>query len=132
MDGIDVDESPLEVFQRMVQWKEHACRGCLAQYGIKADLATRPLRYLSGGQQARFKLALTFAQNPEFLIMDEPTNHVDPPTWEAIVEAIRQYQGTILVVTHDLYFMDAITDKRWIIKDRLIQTEYGPFAQILE
>ncbi|MFH1049239.1 MAG: ABC-F family ATP-binding cassette domain-containing protein [Patescibacteria group bacterium] len=127
--GIGATKSALEIFQTTVKWKEHPSRSYLAKYGIKTELVTRPLQVLSGGQQARFKLALIFAQNPEFLILDEPTNHVDPPTWEAIVEAINGYSGTVLAITHDRFFMDAITEKRWVIRDHKIQVELGPFSK---
>ena len=95
--GVDSSKSALDVFgsSSINQWSENRCHLCLARYGINADLVKRPLKVLSGGQQARFKLALTFAQQPEFLILDEPTNHVDPPTWEAIVEAIQGYTGPV-------------------------------------
>ncbi len=132
LEGIDKERSVLEIFQAAVKWKEHSCRAYLAKYGIKADFVTRPLKVLSGGQQARFKLALIFAQDPEFLILDEPTNHVDPPTWEAIVEAINRYSGTVLAITHDRFFIDAITDKHWVIRDRKIQVELGTFSNSVE
>lgn len=123
LEGIDPQKSALEVFQSALEWSENASRSYLVRYGIKADLVTRPLRLLSGGQQARFKLALVFAHDPEFLILDEPTNHVDPPTWEAIVEAIQGYTGTVLAITHDRFFMDAIAEKRWVLQDGKIHVE---------
>ena len=130
--GIDAEKSAVEVFQSILEWPEHRCRAALAKYGIKATSATYPLRALSGGQQARFKLALTFAQGPEFLILDEPTNHVDPPTWEAIVDAIQEYSGTVLVVTHDRLFIDAIAEKLWVIKDKKVEVELGNLSDYLD
>ena len=131
LDGIDSSKSALDVFEDVLMWPENRCRACLAQYGINADLVKRTLKVLSGGQQARFKLALTFAQNPEFLILDEPTNHVDPPTWEAIVEAIKGYTGTVLAVTHDREFIDAIAEKLWMLRDGKIYTEEGNLSSYL-
>ena len=132
LEGIDRKLSALEVFGNVLKWPEHRCRANLARYGLAADLVTRPLEILSGGQQARFKLALIFAQEPEFLILDEPTNHVDPPTWEAIVEAVKGYSGTVLAVTHDREFIDAIAEKLWVIKDRKIWVELGNLSDYLE
>jgi len=129
--GIDAEKSAIEVFQSVMEWPEHRCRAALAKYGIKVDSAIHPLRTLSGGQQARFKLALTFNQNPEFLILDEPTNHVDPSTWEAIVEAVRGYSGTVLTVTHDRLFIDAIAEKLWVIENRKIGVELGNLSDYL-
>ncbi len=129
--GLDSERSALDVFQNTLNWPENRCRACLAQYGIKAPLVKQALRVLSGGQQARFKLALTFAQEPEFLILDEPTNHVDPPTWEAIVEAIQKYSGTVLAITHDSEFIDSVAEKLWVLKDLRINIEYGSLSDYL-
>lgn len=130
--GIDCEESALEVFTSVLRWPETRARACLAKYGIKERSVTRPLGILSGGQQARFKLALTFAQDPEFLILDEPTNHVDPPTWEAIVEAIKSYSGTVLAVTHDRALIDAIAEKMWVVQGGKISVEPGNLSDYLE
>ena len=132
LEGIDAEKSAMEVFQFFLGWPEHRCRAALAKYGIKGDSAIHSLRMLSGGQQARFKLALIFTQNPEFLILDEPTNHVDPPTWEAIVEAIQEYSGTVLAVTHDRFFVDAIAQKLWILEHRKIIVELGNLSDYLD
>ncbi len=129
--GIDASKSAFDVFQETLAWPEARCRSYLAKYSIRADSALRPLRDLSGGQQARFKLALTFAQDPEFLILDEPTNHVDPATWDAIVEAVDGYSGTVLAVTHDRSFIDAIAKKLWIIESGTIKIELGNLSDYL-
>lgn len=130
--GIDASRSAFDVFQATLSLPEARCRAYLAKYSIRADSALRPLRDLSGGQQARFKLALTFAQDPEFLILDEPTNHVDPATWDAIVEAVDGYSGTVLAVTHDRSFIDAIAQKLWIIESGTIKVELGNLSDYLE
>ncbi len=130
--GVDRSISALEQFQKILKWPETRSRAILARYGINVDLVTRPLEVLSGGQQARFKLALIFAQEPEFLILDEPTNHVDPLTWEAIVQAVKEYSGTVLAVTHDREFIDAIAEKLWVIRDRKVFVELGNLSDYLE
>lgn len=130
--GINPERSALEVITSVLHWPDHRCRACLAKYGIKSDSALKPLNKLSGGQRARFKLALIFAQDPEFLILDEPTNHVDPSTWEAIVESIKDYSGTVLAVTHDRLFIDAIAEKLWVIGDGSIKLVLGNLSDFLE
>jgi macrolide transport system ATP-binding/permease protein len=132
LEGIDSSKTALEVFEATLKWPESRCRACLARYGINVDLINRALKVLSGGQQARFKLALTFAQEPEFLILDEPTNHVDNPTWEAIVESIQGYSGTVLAITHDREFIDAIAKKLWILEDCKIRVELGNLSDYLD
>src|SRR3989344_4196864 len=130
--GIDHTKPVLEVFETTLGWPEGRCRSYLAKYGIGSELVSQPVQIISGGQQARFKLALIFAQEPEFLILDEPTNHVDPPTWEAIVEAVKGYSGTVLAVTHDREFIDAITERLWVIRDRKVFVEQGNLSEYLE
>lgn len=132
LSGLDITKTALEVFQTVLSWPETRCRSYLAKYGIRTESVVRPLSELSGGQQARFKLALVFAQEPEFLILDEPTNHVDPSTWEAIVDAIRDYTGTVLAVTHDRLFIDAIAEKLWVINGGRVSVELGNLTDYLE
>jgi len=131
LEGLNPEHSALDVFESVLRWPETKSRACLARYGITSEQVLKPLKSLSGGQQARFKLALTFAQEPEFLILDEPTNHVDPSTWEAIVEAIKAYPGTVLAITHDREFIDEIAQKLWILKDNKIFVEYGNLSEYL-
>ncbi len=128
LEGINEDDSALKVFQEKVRWSEQKSRAYLARYGITTSLVKKPLKKISGGQQARFKLALMFSQDPEFLILDEPTNHVDPSTWDAITAAIKDYSGTVLAVTHDRMFIDAIAEKMWVIDEKKIFIELGNFS----
>ncbi|MFA6253715.1 MAG: ABC-F family ATP-binding cassette domain-containing protein [Candidatus Paceibacterota bacterium] len=132
LEGINGKLSALEVLRAQLNLPEHRCRALLVGYGIKSDSVSKPLEVLSGGQRARFKLALTFAQEPEFLILDEPTNHVDPPTWEAIVEAIKGYRGTVLAITHDRSFIDEIAEKLWVIESNKVRVFPGNLSEFLE
>lgn len=129
--GIDASMSAFGVMHDSLGWDETRSRGLLKKHGLSEAVMGRPLMQLSGGQQARFKLALTFAQAPEFLILDEPTNHVDPPTWEAIVEALKEFDGTVLAITHDRAFIDAIAQKLWILEDGKIREFLGNVSQYL-
>ncbi len=128
---IDPNKSALNVFQEQFTWEETKSRAQLARYGIRAESVLRPLKDLSGGQQARFKLALTFARQPELLILDEPTNHVDPSTWDAIVEAIKGFHGTVIAVTHDRAFIDAIAQKLWVLEEGKLKVELGTLPEYL-
>jgi ATP-binding cassette subfamily F protein 3 len=132
LEGLDQKETVLSVFGNILNWREGRCRACLSKYGIEGDLVHKQIGVLSGGQQARFKLAVVFSQDPEFLILDEPTNHIDPPTWEVVVNAIKEYSGTVLVVTHDRDFIDSIADKLWVLRNGKIKVEYGNLTDYLE
>ncbi len=131
LEGIDSSQTPIQVMMDTLEWDEVRARSMLTRYGIPRAVMERPLSQLSGGQQARFKLALTFAQNPEFLILDEPTNHVDPPTWEAIVSAIQGFEGTVLAITHDRALIDAIADKLWVLEGKRIRVHLGTLSDYL-
>lgn len=131
LEGLDTDQTALATLREQLEWDEVRARAALRRYGLPLAAMDKPLSLLSGGQQARFKLALTFALAPEFLILDEPTNHVDPPTWEAIVEAIQSYEGTVLAITHDRAFIDAIADKLWILEDYKIKVHLGTLTEYL-
>jgi macrolide transport system ATP-binding/permease protein len=132
LEGINRELSALEVLRAELGLTEPRARALLSNYGLKSDSVGKPLGILSGGQRARFKLALTFTQEPEFLILDEPTNHVDPPTWEAIVETIKAYSGTVLAITHDRSFIDEIANKLWVVKDNRIRVFQGTLSEYLE
>lgn len=125
LEGISPNESVLDLFRREATIPETDWRTLLVNYGITRDLVNFPVRLLSGGQQARMKLALIISQRPELIIMDEPTNHVDPLTWDAIVEAVQNFPGTVLTISHDRAFVDAVATSLWIIKDKKIHTQFA-------
>ncbi|MBI4718584.1 MAG: ATP-binding cassette domain-containing protein [Planctomycetes bacterium] len=71
---------------------------------------------LSGGEQARVRLATLILQQPELLILDEPTNHLDIPSREVLEEALQEFSGTIIVVSHDRYFLDQVVDRLLVMR----------------
>jgi len=86
-------------------------RTILARFLIRGEDAERPISSLSGGERARVALALLIAEKRNLLIMDEPTNYLDIPAKHAVESALGEYPGTLLIVTHDRYFMDAVCNK---------------------
>ena len=91
------------------------------------DLDKR-VRELSGGERNRLQLARLMSMKPNFLILDEPTNHLDIPTREAVEEALDEYQGTILVVSHDRYFLDKVVNRVVEVQDRALVSHDGNFT----
>ena len=87
---------------------------------------------LSGGERNHLQLASLMKLKPNFLILDEPTNHMDIPAWEAIEEALYEYEGTILVVSHDRYFLDNIVG--WVVElyNRDLVSFEGNFSEYWE
>jgi len=83
---------------------------------------------LSGGERNRLQLAKLMVQRPNFLILDEPTNHLDIPTCEAVEDALEEYDGTLLVVSHDRYFLDKVVQRVIEVKDHKLVTFPGNFS----
>jgi len=91
---------------------EQAARGTLAKLGLKGNIVTEtPLAALSGGQRVRVALAEVFFSSPHLLVLDEVTTHLDADTIDALVEAIKYWEGALLVVTHDRHFMRCVVDR---------------------
>lgn len=105
-------------------------RNILATFGIQGDLALKPLRTLSGGERNRTMLALLAAMESNFLILDEPTNHLDLWSREALESAIRGFDGTVLLVTHDRYLVNAVADHILVMREgetSIVQGNYEDY-----
>jgi ATP-binding cassette subfamily F protein 3 len=86
-------------------------RSILAQAGLGAEDMEKKVRSLSGGERAKLALAVFECENGNFLILDEPTNHLDLPARESLESALKEFDGTVLFVSHDRYFIQALADK---------------------
>ena len=110
------DESPLWHLRRMApQAREQDLRNYLGSFNFPADMATDPVGNFSGGEKARLALALIVWQRPNLLLLDEPTNHLDLDTREALTVALAQFEGTLVLVSHDRHLLRATTDKLLIV-----------------
>lgn len=88
---------------------------------------------LSNGQQLRFRFLFLFVLNPDFIILDEPTNNLDPVTWELLVKLVNDFQGTVLIVSHDRSFVERITDKRvLVLKNKAIKETWADLEEVLK
>ena len=103
--------------------------GVLRQFLFGHDDLTKRVGDLSGGERNRLQLARLITQQPDFLILDEPTNHLDIPACEAIEEALSEFKGTILVVSHDRYFLDKIADRVIEVRDGQFVSHTGNFSE---
>jgi ATP-binding cassette subfamily F protein 3 len=92
-------------------------RGQLARFGLDADRAETPIGNLSGGEKARLLLALSTRDAPQLLILDEPTNHLDIDAREALVRALGDYEGAVLLITHDPHLVELVADTLWIVSE---------------
>jgi len=102
--------------------------GILARFLFKDEEVYKPIGKLSGGERNRLQLARLMLLKPNFLILDEPTNHLDIPTREAVEEALAEFKGTLLTVSHDRYFLDKIVNHIAEVADKKLQTYPGNFT----
>mmetsp|Transcript_41353 Transcript_41353/g.93545 ORF Transcript_41353/g.93545 Transcript_41353/m.93545 type:complete len:734 (+) Transcript_41353:55-2256(+) len=94
---------------------ETDARTALARFGLSGQLHTQPIRCLSGGQKSRVALALVTSVQPHLVLLDEPTNHLDMDTIDALIEAIHHFNGAVLLVSHDQYFLDKVATEYWSV-----------------
>lgn len=90
-------------------------RNLLGRFGIAGDMALRQIATLSGGQKSRVALAIATYSQPHLIYLDEPTNHLDMETIDALIDAIKEFPGAIVVVSHDQYFLSQIAKEFWSV-----------------
>lgn len=129
---LDGELSPLEHFYSHRYTQEQA-RSLMAQFLFTQSEAASALKNLSGGQQQRFTFLFTFAIAPEWLILDEPTNNLDPETWELLLSLVNEYSGSLLLTTHDNAFIEGMVNKRtWVLRNKTIRESWDDVDKILE
>jgi len=104
----------------------------LAKFGFYEDTIEQKVASLSGGERARLYLAQLIHENPNLLILDEPTNHLDISMILSLEKALKDYNGTIVLVSHDRFFIQNITNHFWVIKDNTIQARKDTFENIID
>lgn len=112
------DESPLWHLAHIApEAREQDLRNFLGSFNFPGTMVTSPIAPFSGGEKARLALAMIVWQRPNLLLLDEPTNHLDLETREALTEALAQFEGTLVVVSHDRHLLRATTDQFLIVAD---------------
>lgn len=113
----DPNKTVLEVISQLVSQNETENRSFLSKFLFKGDEVFKLIRLLSSGERARLTLATLVAEGCNFLILDEPINHLDIPSRTQFENALSQFEGTILAIVHDRYFIDGYATQIWEIKD---------------
>jgi ATP-binding cassette subfamily F protein 3 len=106
-------------------------RSLLAQYLFQGEDVFKQVRVLSGGERARLALAILALQGANFLVLDEPTNHLDIPAREALQEVLENFDGTILLVSHDRYLIDRLATQIWDLRDGRLWIFKGSYREFV-
>jgi ATP-binding cassette subfamily F protein 3 len=106
-------------------------RGYLAPYLFTGDDVFKPISALSGGERARLALAILALDGANFLLLDEPTNHLDIPAREALQEVLENFNGTILLVSHDRYLIDRLANQIWDIREGRLEIFRGSYREFI-
>ncbi len=120
-----MDSAPSSEAQKKV-------RDILGCFLFSGDAVQKKIRVLSGGEKSRVALAKILLQASNLLIMDEPTNHLDMRSKEMLIDSLEYYDGTLLIVSHDRYFLDSLVNKVVEIKNGALQLHLGTYAEYLE
>jgi len=118
LDMLDLDATPLAHLARLApDAREQELRNYLGGFGFSGDAATGLVGPMSGGEKARLALALIVWQKPNLLLLDEPSNHLDVETREALAAALAEFSGSMLLVSHDRHLLRTTVDSFWVVAD---------------
>ncbi|MGB3491189.1 MAG: ABC-F family ATP-binding cassette domain-containing protein [Elainellaceae cyanobacterium] len=135
-EALDLNKTVMDtIHSAMPDWKDEEVRTLLGRFLFSKDTVFKTVEALSGGEKARLALAKMLLRPANLLILDEPTNHLDIPAKEMLEEAIQHYEGTVLIVSHDRYFISRTANKIVEIRDgelRLYRGDYHYYLDKLE
>ena len=122
LDEISAERTPYSYFaELMPDEPESKRRAKLGAYGFGANLADSPCSTLSGGEKARLLFALAAFHAPHILVLDEPTNHLDVDSREALIMAINDYEGAVILISHDRHIIETCVDDLWLVHNGTVK-----------
>ncbi len=122
VDDLDEGATPFQCVRPLMPLASEAqVRGKCAQFGFPNVKADTKVAMLSGGEKARLLMGLSTFHGPHMIILDEPTNHLDIDSRAALIEAINDYKGAVILVSHDRYLLDACADRLWQVADGTVK-----------
>lgn len=130
LESLHLDNSILEELQAFApKHSDTELRSLLGCFLFTGDDVFKKIRVLSGGEKSRVALAKSLTTDSNFLILDEPTNHLDIQSVNILIQALQQYEGTFISVSHDRYFLDSVANKIWFIEEEKIKEYPGTYAE---
>lgn len=133
LEALDIQASPLLHLQRVSpKATEQSMRDFLGSFRIAGDMAMNSIEKFSGGEKARLSLAIVAWQKPNLLLMDEPTNHLDIEMREALVEALQEFPGAVILVSHDRYLLRHCVDEFCLVENGKVEGFEGDINDYYE
>ncbi len=132
-EALDLSKTVLDtIHDEVPDWKDEEVRTLLGRFLFSKDTVFKTVESLSGGEKARLALAKMLLRPANLLVLDEPTNHLDIPAKEMLEEAIQNYEGTILIVSHDRYFISKTANKIVELRDGQLRLYRGDYHYYLD
>lgn len=128
-ENLNLNAILLDEIRQVSHLSEEGARGYLGRFLFTGDDVFKPISALSGGERSRVALAKLTLQGANTLVLDEPTNHLDLPAREALEGILREYDGTLLFVSHDRYFVDALAENIWALEDGEVVVYEGNYSR---
>ena len=130
LEALHLENTALQELQSFApKHTETELRTILGSFLFTGDDVFKKIKVLSGGEKSRVALAKALTADANFLVLDEPTNHLDIQSVNILIQALQQYEGTIIVVSHDRYFLDNVANKIWFIEDHQIKEYPGTYKE---
>ncbi|HZR41656.1 MAG TPA: ABC-F family ATP-binding cassette domain-containing protein [Ktedonobacteraceae bacterium] len=127
--GLNMERTILDEIRQVSALSEDGARSFLGRFLFSGDDVFKPIGALSGGERSRVALAKLTLQGSNFLVLDEPTNHLDLQSRQFLEEVLGEFEGTLLFVSHDRYFIDSLATKVWAIEDGVLIPYMGNYTE---
>ena len=130
LEALHLDNAVLQELQAFApKHTETELRSILGSFLFTGDDVFKKIRVLSGGEKSRVALAKALTADANFLVLDEPTNHLDMQSVNILIQALQQFEGTFILVSHDRYLLDSVANKIWFIENRKIKEYPGTYQE---
>lgn len=130
--SLDMTSTAVDTVRRAKPMYEEQAYGFLGRFLFNYDKSRRPISTLSGGEKARLQLACLMLEGANCLLLDEPTNNLDIESAEVLERALADYPGTVIVISHDRYFLDRVVDRIWELRDGNLREFEGAWSEYIE